>query len=48
MRAKRAFSSNIDPYVDGLQAIGNAQLLKKLPGEKQTKLFSSVIARDPW
>jgi len=48
LRTKRALSSKVDPYIDGLQAIGDHLLLKGLPGKKKEKLFWSVIPRDPW
>ena len=39
LRTKRALSSKVDPYIDGLQAMGDHLLLKGLPRKKKEKLF---------
>lgn len=47
---KRAFSTKFDPYIDGLNAIGDKKIVRNVPKlrNNKSKLFNSVIARDPW
>jgi hypothetical protein len=47
---KRAFSTKFDPYIDGLNAIGDKKIIRNAPKQRnsKSKLFNSVIPRDPW
>jgi len=46
---KRSMSNNIEPYIDGLKAVGDRKISRDVNKRNLKKsLFSSVIPNDPW
>lgn len=45
---RRALSTKTEPYIDGLNAVGDRKISRDTVERNQGKMFSSVIPRDTW